>query len=888
MINRGLLHLKSSFLQGVLLTALVAGAFLVPVAKAAIDDTKPSTIPAEILADWKAQGGDAATIKASLPDDLKAKCGDSFEDACHWRRVARMREFSCLETILFARHHNMGSVAIGFWVNVNSSSNTVSDDKFEKKGAICLLKFENYYSQYKEILTKNDMFVKDPAISLDGKKVVFAMSTGKGQGSLLYEMEIDNPSKVTQLTEKPAGLTVADFEPCYLPNGDITFTSTRCFGVIDCGWQPTSNQFLMDSTGKYMRRIGFDQVHTGYPSLREDGSVLYQRWEYNDRDVSNVMGIFQMYPDGSHQAEVFGNQTTWPMTIIHPRGVPGSPNLFFAVASGHHGSYSGEVFICDISKSSNGPENITMISPPRKTESRNKNDTWAMGGVWRNSEYPYPLDKDWYLVSYRDENKEESFGSISGTPYKIYLKNVDGKSRELLAWGNGSLHHPMPVATFEEIWGSPAPQIATQADYKDSMGTFTMNDVYYGAGMEGIDKASGEAKTLRVVALKYRVAGACDNNFGQVMGSQPAGVVFAAPTICPVSIYGGSWEVKNVLGEAKIYEDGSAAFKVPARTPVYFQVLDKDGRCIANMRSWATLMPGETFACYGCHENKASAPPTAGSFLAGTAGAQKLDTPLGIENQGFDFKKMVQPILDDHCASCHKSGHASGFDLTGGDAYDSQAKKTWTKSYQSLMSGIASKRSNKAINITTIFSQPPQMPPKSYGSTKSGMITNCLNGHKDVKITADEIKILATWIDLEAPFAPDYDEYMSSGDAQKYHGLESTAQKWYDIELQNIKDLSKVAAMPQAQRNVKALVAAAEDLKIGYLPTQRALVLNQVSQGTFMLVDLKGKVISRMKLSHRNIEDVTISLPKSLVTGLYLAKYEGVDGMHKAKVTITR
>jgi len=873
-------------LQFTMLAAIVMVAFFAHDVKAVIDETMPTTIPAEILADWKAQGGTAAEIKATLPAEYQAKCDGTFESACHWRRVYRMSRYPQMETILFAKHHNIGGIAVGFWVNVGPSD--VTDANFASKGSLCLLKFSNYYSNYTEILKKTDMAVKDPCISLDGKKVCFAMSTGKGKGWLIYEMKIDDPSSIKQLTFNPSGLTVADYEPCYLPNGDIMFSSTRCFGVIDCGWQPTSNMFVMDSTGKYIRRLGYDQVHTAYPQLMGNGSVLYTRWEYNDRDVSNVMGLFSMRPDGCHQTEVYGNQTVWPQSFIHGRAVPGNSNKFFAVASGHHGEYSGEVMVVDNSEASNGPEHVTMISPPRKTESRDA-DAMALGGVYRNSEYPYPLDENWYLVSYREDNKLPSFGSISTGKYNVYLKSIDGKSRELLAWGDQSLHHPVLVAPWKKIWGSDPLQLAEQADFNDSMGIFTMLDVYHGAGMKGVDKKSGVAKTIRAVALKYRVSGACDQGVaGQVMGKQPSDVIFAAPNICPISLWGGSWEAKEVLGEAKIFEDGSAAFKVPARRPIYLQVLDSNGQCIANMRSWATLMPGETFACYGCHESKTEAINPGATPLAGSP--QILDKPLGIEGKPFDYVKFVQPILDKHCISCHTANHTSGFDLRGDLVYNSGAKKSFAISYTSLMKGIGPSRSNKAINITTMFSQPPQMDPYSYGSTKSGIIKNVLSGHKSVKLTKEEIRILACWIDLEAPHAGAYDGYMQSADAQKYKSLEQTAQKWYDIEAKNVKDYAltqRTAVHPGSQRFINIAINR-DHFSIGYLPKVRALVLKNSCKGNLILVDTRGRVVSRFSLTDMNTKgNAIVALPASLGAGLYLARFEGANGLQQATLSIT-
>jgi DNA-binding beta-propeller fold protein YncE/mono/diheme cytochrome c family protein len=876
---------KRFFLKRVVPTVILAGSFLasvlyiatdasisanIPAEQTAkemsdqpIDATMPANIPSEILADWKDQGGTAEEIKASLPEEYAAKCDGSFESACHWRRVYRMSQFPQLKTIMFNRRHNMGSIAIGYWVNVGSRD--VTDQNFEARGALCLLKFENYYSQYKEIFTRNDMCVKDPSISMDGKKVVFAMSRGRGQGFLLYEMKIDDPNSLKQLTFNPPNLTVADFEPCYLPNGDVMFSSTRCFGTIDCGWQSTSNMFVMNGEGKYIRRLGFDQVHTFYPVLLGDGNVLYSRWEYNDRDIANICGIFRMGPDGSHQTEVFGNQTTWPMNIMQARPVPGSPNKFFGIAGAHHGAYSGEVCVMDSSIDTNGPEHVTMISPPRKTETLNKNDTMAMGGAYKNSEYPYPLNDQWYLVSYRNVGQEQ-FGGISNTPYKIYLKNVDGKSRELLAWGGGSLHEPMVVAPWKDIWGYDPPSVAQMADFKESTGTYTIQDVYEGEGMKGV--ARGAAKTIRVVALRYRVSGGCDSGFaGQVMGGKPFNVIFSAPNINPPSLWGASWDVKEVLGEAKINEDGSASFKVPARTPLYFQVLDAQGRSIASMRSWSTLMPGETFSCVGCHESKTKAPRAGTVATAGEA--KPLEPTLGVENQGFDFPKFVQPILDKHCVSCHKANSPSG-DLTGNLVSNGSAKKSFARSYVTLMNGIGQSTSNRAISIASIFSQAPQMPPYSYGSTKSGMI-RVLTGdkdanHKGVNVSDKELRILACWIDLEAPHSGSYDAYMPAADAQRYKQLEANAQRWYDIEARNVKEFAalqqSIAGRPDGPPGAKA-VAADKYLS----PT--ALALNANSSKIYIaektakriaVLDIKTEKVS--KLTDLDTEPTGIAISK--------------------------
>ena len=66
---------------------------------------------------------------------------------------------------------------------------------------------------------------------------------------------------------------------------------------------------------------------------------------------------------------------------------------------------------------------------------------------------------------------------------------------------------------------------------------------------------------------------------------------------------------KTVLGEAQVYEDGSAFFALPARTPVYFQALDEKGtrcrRCGVGRRSSRARAPRASAAT----NRRTDAPP---------------------------------------------------------------------------------------------------------------------------------------------------------------------------------------------------------------------------------------------------------------------------------------
>jgi hypothetical protein len=628
----------------------------------------------------------------------------------------------------------------------------------------------------------------------------------------------------------------------------------------------------MNGDGKYIRQVGFDQMNTFYPVLMDNGSILYSRCESNDRNVVCNMGLFTMNPDGCHQTEWFGNQTAWPLTLIHARPIPNSDKVI-AVAGGYLGLYAGEVLIIDRTKGTNGPQSIKMVAPVRATKPK-ANESFIDGGIDFAFQTPYALDEKTFLVSWR---KDESEMLNFNNNFSLYLMDTTG-SRELLAWSYESLSQPVLVKPRKE-----PPRIAEQTIYYECTGEFTVQDVYHGAGMEGIKK--GIAKSLRVVQLHYRVQ---KGSIGVTQPSNPA-ASFRPPVFCPIALNGCSWNAKTVLGETPIYPDGSASFTVPARTPVYFQVLDSLGYCIATMRSWSTLMPGEKFPCYGCHENKLE-PLTVSEQMPMAGRPKPLEMPLGIEGKPFDYPRMVQPILDKHCVSCHTANHESGFNLSG--TLFSAASKKWATSYSSLLEGIGPATSNKAVNINTIFSTPEQKKPYSFGACSSAIMTQVLYGtsHSDkikTDITDKEKRIIACWIDLCAPHSGTYNSYMSASDSILYENHIQSRLKWAAIEA-DLLDIEPCMVAAGDDNSKRHEFLSVDNNTIRYLPAQRSLVFSKSGKGRIIIIDLTGKeIFSKQYSCHKTGGDMSIVLPSFLSTGLYIARIERANGFDQMKITFT-
>ncbi len=498
------------------------------------------------------------------------------------------------------------------------------------------------------LLDLPDGVVRDPDVSTDSTSVLFSMKKNDKDDYHLYEMDLKTKS-VRQLTE---GEGISDIEGSYLPNGDIVFQSTRCVQTVDCWFTPVSNLYICDKDGGNIRRVGYDQVHTSYTSVTEDGRVIYTRWDYNDRNQMFVQGLFQMNPDGTNQTELYGNNSNFPTTLLHGRQIPGSKTKYVAIAAGHHTYQGGKLVVVDVSKGRNGANSVTYPFPNDGVDYGDSVDTQNQSGpIYR---YPYAINESSFLVSYCENGW---LGDNRGnTPFGIYYMTTSG-TKALLVAGTQEL----PASQIVPIKDRELFDHGSMVNYSKHTGTYYFGNVYEGEAMEGVEV--GSAKYLRVVALSYRSGAIGYNN-----NSNPA-IKASGTAYTPVSSANGTWDVKQPLGIVTIADDGSCLFEVPSETPLYFQVLDENYELIATMRSWSTLQPNEYYSCVGCHEDNNTVPAASSTRTeAMKQGVQKIvpEDWMTAENGynaydpytqkiGFSYDKVVQPILDKSCVSCHNN-----------------------------------------------------------------------------------------------------------------------------------------------------------------------------------------------------------------------------------------
>ncbi|MBT7302921.1 MAG: hypothetical protein HN849_25540, partial [Victivallales bacterium] len=391
-----------------------------------------------------------------------------------------------------------------------------------------------------------------------------------------------------------------------------------------------SNMYAVDRQGRGLRRLGFDQVHTVWPAVTDDGSVIYTRWDYNDRGQVFPQGLFRMNPDGTGQTEFYGNNSYFPTTTAHARAIPGT-NRLVAVAMGHHTWQAGKLIEVDPSRGRQEAQGVTMLAPRRPAKAERIDAYGQRGDLFR---HPYPLGNDEYLCAVVPGPLNRGRGSVFG----LYWVNGAGHRELLVQDKNLSANCPVPLRP------RPRPHLRPSlVDYRKTDGTYYLQDIYRGPGLKGIPR--GTIKHLRVIALEFRAAGVGNNG-----NRGPAG---GALVSTPIAINNGAWDVKRVLGDATVHPDGSAFFTCPARTPVYFQALDAKGHAVQTMRSWSTLQPGEAFSCVGCHEQKNETPPQKHALSTAMQRGPEQLKPFYGKPRGFSFRKEIQPILDRNCIRCH-------------------------------------------------------------------------------------------------------------------------------------------------------------------------------------------------------------------------------------------
>ncbi|UDQ97979.1 hypothetical protein AAEX28_13435 [Lentisphaerota bacterium WC36G] len=553
---------------------------------------------------------------------------------------------------------------------------------------------------------------RDPEISYDGKEIVFSMRTGKNGNYHIYKMNA-NGKNIKQLTKADY---VSDIDPVFLPDDSIVFSSTREPKFCMCNRHIMVNLFKMNTDGSNIHQIGKSTLFEGRPQMLSDGRIIYDRWEYVDRNFGDAQALWVTNQDGTNHAIYWGNNTPTPGAVIDARQIPGT-DLVVCIFGSCHDRPWGAIAIIDNKKAIDGPEAVVQIWPKEAINlvSMKGNERWDNFKYKLKVKYedPFPIDSQFILASKTTGDGDQTF---------IVLLDRFGNEAEILRDGIGAFE-PMLIKPSKK-----PPVIASRRNFENGDATVYVQDVYIGTHMKGVKR--GDVKYLRVVESPEKRSWSRQAWYG--LGEQAPGV---------------NWHdlgTKKILGTVPVEEDGSAYFKVPSDKFVFFQLLDKNKKMIQTMRSGTVFQSGEIMGCVGCHESRTNEAPPIKRRVKALSKAPHALTGFNGKIAEFNYLKEVQPIFDKNCVSCHDFGKNAG-------------KKLNLARDKSLVFNISYHELWKKKYVRAIGSGPAQiLQPYTWGAHKSKLISLLEKGHKNIKLSDADMNKIITWIDINAPYYKTY------------------------------------------------------------------------------------------------------------------------------------
>ncbi|MHC5075228.1 MAG: HzsA-related protein [Planctomycetota bacterium] len=626
----------------------------------------------------------------------------------------------------------------------------------ETPANICIYDSSDSKNPVKVVYNDPDGAILDMNLSYDAKTIFFSAKPKAGiRGNWdIYEIGIDGKN-LRRITYNDRSLYMgsegerfydSNISPVELPNGEIMFVSTRSNTYVNCQTNPAGFLYVCNRDGSNVRRVSGNTESDHKPQVLDDGRVVFTRWDYGvDKNVFVRQSLWTINPDGSRFQLFSGNTIENPNSFWNARAVPGKPAVV-CVFGPHHNYHAGMIGMV---------WNYLGYEVPRGTGFRwitqelPLYDDITLPWGYRD---PFPVNERLFLVSY---------GGDGGEKNRIYILDDRGNKKCIyedpkLACFNPILARPRkkpPVIApasehTEYVYRDPFQE---NQDPKPQWGTFYLQDVY--RGLEPHVKR-GAIKSLAIMEQLPKTA-------------YPAG----GGQWGAVPVTGrGTMHVRRVVGIVPVESDGSAQFKAPAIRDISFNALDDQGRTIMKMGSPTQVMPGETIGCIGCHEHRHMAPPP-DKYIP-----KAVQRPVSVPKEPdwgtngiIDFVKVVQPVFDKHCISCHSGpSPVAAIDLSN------DKTRLFNMAYNNLIDrGLV----DYAMCNSTDHEETT---PNSVGAIVSSIRQQIESDHCGYEIPLEDRQRIYYWIDASVPYYGTYTFTNPNVGRRRWYTRER--EGWYQAE----------------------------------------------------------------------------------------------------------
>jgi hypothetical protein len=534
-------------------------------------------------------------------------------------------------------------------------------------------------------ITGTDTYdIKDVDVSLDGKKVVFAM-----RGPLTAKMkQKDMPTwhlweyviaTDTLQQVMPPALNPDDSNnvaPHYMPDGRIVFSSTAQRQskavLLDEGKpqfeaqdeardEPAFDLHVIDALRTELHQISFNQSHDRDATVLTNGRILWSRWDH--APGKDAMHLYTSNPDGTDvqlyygaNSHMTGTNTTGTndavIEFVKPKEMQDG-RILTLVRPYTNVDFGGDLIII------NGKQFVENQQP-----------------LLSDAGLPGPAQ-----TRATTNNVIDVPGPSPGGRFNSAFPLWDSSNRILVSWSQCRLLDATTAAIVPCTDARLAdPNVKTAPPlYSVWMFDFTKNTILpVMPPVENVmvtDVVAAQPRALQNIILD-RLAGV---DFNQQMATDNVGYLdirsvydfdgtdTAKPSIAaladpgtttaaqrparfirlekPVSIpdrdvvdlsnaaFGATGFMREIMGYAPIEPDGSVRIKVPANVAFQISVLDANGRRISPIQAaWLQVRPGETLTCNGCHTPATTQNPRShgrqGLFKSAYAGAATGGAPF--------------------------------------------------------------------------------------------------------------------------------------------------------------------------------------------------------------------------------------------------------------------
>ncbi len=461
--------------------------------------------------------------------------------------------------------------------------------------------------------------VRGPDVRFDGTTIAFAMRTAASDPFGIYVVDVDGSGcrRLTAAEPPQNGIAIHNVDPAWAPDGQsIVFASTKGGAsgpsVSRALFLPQTDLWRMDIRGGSWEQVTFLTNSEISPQMLREGRIIMTTEKVSE-------GFYQLA----------GRRINWDLTDYHPllgqrsesplantddpmatlpsigyqqatelrEGLDGNFLVVLSDAGARGGAGTLAIFNRSIGPHEEGRTDPgylpSMYIVDRAATGRVGATT---SGVYRS---PHPLPSGQLMASWA--NYSGDLATAQSLAWDVVAIEPRTGARQMLIGGPGAqveavlaIRHPPRALYYNRrqlVFGGTVNQDTTGGSdeavvhFPDAPQVFTL----LGANLRRGRPAFLFRDATQLAA--YREAEA------------PAGASGSRDDI---------FEQRTLIGRAPLAEDGSIKVRVPARTPLVFELQDERGQVITTMREEHQMGPGEVISlgirqdlfdavCGGCH-----------------------------------------------------------------------------------------------------------------------------------------------------------------------------------------------------------------------------------------------------------------------------------------------